>query len=88
MVLRFSRGRVGSRLFKPNQNRFGFFFVLCTSQTYLDSPTLVGLFGLKRRQAATICVTRPLNPPDFVFFLAARQSAQAPYALAPLRQFL
>ena len=36
--------------------------MLCTSQTYLDSPTLVGLFGLKRRQAATICVTYPPNP--------------------------
>ena len=36
--------------------------MLCTSQTYLDSPTNVGLFGLKRRQAATICVTYPPNP--------------------------
>ena len=60
MVLRFSRGRVGSRLFKPILFRVGFF--VFDSQPYKDISSIGRGVGLKRRLCRNSCVNYPPNP--------------------------
>ena len=60
MVLRFSRGRVGSRLFKPILFRVGFF--VFDSQPYKDISSIGRGVGLKRRLCRNSGVTYLPNP--------------------------
>ena len=61
MVLRFSRGRVGSRLFKSDLRYQVWLFL------YLyKSDLIISSLDLKRRQCRTRCVTHPLNPPPWL----------------------
>ena len=56
MVLRFSRGRVGSRLFKVRLKGLTFFVYVYVPEKC--TATVYGSLPLKRK-----CVTHPLNPP-------------------------
>ena len=71
MVLRFSRGRVGSRLFKPSWYfRLGFLFVFTIMGMSVFKPSRKPT-GLNRRHCRHNLCYPPLNPPPvrgtFVF---------------------